>query len=524
MSESSVSLLELTAHEARSFFLENENYCNQPLPPYFSFKELLTKLSRVLSGDSLSSLIGVSAVKDMADTLDLNHTIYTNKNDSLSWRPLQLIHPLAYLALVNCITEEQNWHKIQHRLKRISSFSNVSCLSIPLESKRKNKSNKAEQILNWWTGVEQKSILLSLEYSHIFHTDITDCYSSIYTHSIAWAIDGKKLAKTANYRNDRDISGKKVKYYLGNKIDKCIQQMQNRQTNGIPQGSVLMDFIAEILFSYLDLLLTLEIKKRNITEYQILRYRDDYRIFVKRETDGENIIKALSELLQPFGLKLNPNKTLASNDVITSSLKPDKLSSIELLFHKRMGLQKKLLLLREHAKKYPNCGSLVPLLNNLRDISNLKDPYINYDVIISILIDIAIRNPISLPSCFAFISDLLIIMPNRQHIEELIFEKFSNMPNAGFSQIWLQRILKNKLNEYSFNEKLCQQVNKGKFASDFWNISWLPNNPEGTKIQQIMNTTQIVSWTVFDNLPENIPDSEVKIFNVGSGYYVTLNN
>lgn len=150
--------------------------------------------------------------------------------------------------------------------------------------------------MQWWEAIEQKSILLSLEYDHIFHADVADCYSSIYTHSIAWAIDGKKLAKTANYRNDKDVIGNQ-KYYLGNKVDKCIQQMQNRQTNGIPQGSVLMDFIAEILFSYLDLILTSSLKQKNIFEYQILRYRDDYRIFVKNKSDGENIIGILSELL-----------------------------------------------------------------------------------------------------------------------------------------------------------------------------------------------------------------------------------
>lgn len=56
--------------------------------------------------------------------------------------------------------------------------------------------------------------------------------------------------------------------------------------NGIPQGSVLMDFIVEMVLGYADAALICKIKNYNrkeerykIEDYQILRYRDDYRIF-----------------------------------------------------------------------------------------------------------------------------------------------------------------------------------------------------------------------------------------------------
>lgn len=39
---------------------------------------------------------------------------------------------------------------------------------------------------------------------------------------------------------------------LGNMIDTYMQGMQYGQTNGIPQGSVLFDFIAEIVLGYAD--------------------------------------------------------------------------------------------------------------------------------------------------------------------------------------------------------------------------------------------------------------------------------
>lgn len=508
MSQSYTFVLELNANDAHNFFLKTDSYCNLSLPPYFNFSELLSELSRSLSKKTLSDYFNVTVVKDMADTMDLNYIIYGNKGSNLSWRPLQLIHPLAYLALVNVLTQENNWKKIKNRFKKLSSLSNVSCLSIPIANSERKNSNQGEQILQWWTGMEQKSIALSLEYDYVFNTDVADCYSSIYTHSLAWAIDGIKLAKTRDYRNDKNK--------LGNKIDICIQQMQNRQTNGIPQGSVLMDFIAEILLNYLDFLLTLEIKNQGINRdnYTILRYRDDYRIFVKNKYDGEKIIKILSSLLRTFGLKLNENKTFGSNDIITNSIKQDKIPSLEIIFNEKMGLQKKLLILREHSKKYPNSGSIFRLLKYLRETANLNEFGINYEVIISILLDIAINNPKLVPNACAFISDFLPLVDNPEYMKGLIFNKLSKMPNSGLSQIWLQRILKDNWQSYGFNEKLCHQVDKDKFPSELWNISWLPNNSKGNKIKQIMSSTPIIYWDIFNNLSEIVSSDEVNIMSI----------
>ncbi|MFQ8806110.1 MAG: RNA-directed DNA polymerase [Alistipes indistinctus] len=109
---------------------------------------------------------------------------------------------------------------------------------------------------------------------------------------------------------------------LGDQIDALIREMRFGQTNGIPQGSVLMDFLAEIILGYVDVELSARITK--IKNYKILRYRDDYRIFCNNTKDLEFIAKALSESLADIGLKLNSSKTSISSDVIKSSIKPDK--------------------------------------------------------------------------------------------------------------------------------------------------------------------------------------------------------
>ena len=130
---------------------------------------------------------------------------------------------------------------------------------------------------------EQKSISLALKFNCMAVTDITNCYGSIYTHSIAWAIETKNIAKTDHSDT-----------LLGNKIDAIIQAMSYSQTNGIPQGSVLSDLIAEIVLGYGDDQIGKRIKDAGISDYAILRYRDDYRIFAQNESELNTILKIVT--------------------------------------------------------------------------------------------------------------------------------------------------------------------------------------------------------------------------------------
>ncbi len=101
--------------------------------------------------------------------------------------------------------------------------------------------------------------------------------------------------------------------------------MRYGQTNGIPQGSVLMDFIAEMVLGYIDKLLEEKISKK-VKEYIIFRYRDGYRIFVNNYKDGELILKNLTEILIDFSFKLNSSKTYISDDIIYLKLKKINLN------------------------------------------------------------------------------------------------------------------------------------------------------------------------------------------------------
>jgi RNA-directed DNA polymerase len=276
------SVLELSAAEAKAFFLKAESYCNLELPRYITFGPLLSKISTILDEKQLSDF----QVTRPRDRDDLNHVIVNNKDGRYAWRPIKLVHPALYVSLTHTVAEESNWSDICSRFKGHSVNPNIRCLSLPVESLT-DEQDKAEQILNWWWEVEQQSIELALDYEYMIQSDVADCYGSIYTHAIPWALHTKPVAKTK--RNDKGL--------VGNLLDWHLQDMSNGQTNGIPQGSVLMDFIAELVLGYADQVLTRRLESLSVDDFRILRYRDDYRIFVNNPQNGEAILKALTEEL-----------------------------------------------------------------------------------------------------------------------------------------------------------------------------------------------------------------------------------
>ncbi|MCW1887897.1 RNA-directed DNA polymerase [Luteolibacter flavescens] len=293
--DKAISLLKLSHSEARTFFLKGESYCSFDLPPYIGFGALLEKVSKLLVGKDLKSFC--KADTSPRDFDDLSYTLFHNKDGKFAWRPLQLSHPALYVSLVHAITEQSAWKAICERFKEFAKNKRIVCASIPIRSAT-SQSDKAEQILHWWEDLEQRSIELSLEYEHLAHTDITDCYSSIYTHSIVWALHTREEAKKKANRTNPAL--------IGNVIDWHIQDMSYGQTNGIPQGSVLMDFIAEIVLGYADTLIADEIKAAKISDYQILRYRDDYRIFVNNPAEGSEIVKIISKVLDGVVTRFPP--------------------------------------------------------------------------------------------------------------------------------------------------------------------------------------------------------------------------
>jgi RNA-directed DNA polymerase len=500
------NVLSLTAKEAKEYFLKEESYYNFDLPPYFQFTNLLAELSKHLGSQEINDFY--SSSKNLRPHLleNVNYKLISNKDGRYAWRPLQLIHPALYVYLVCLITKPSHWKQIQTRFADLmKKSSGIECEGLPVVSKYYKRS-KAAQIVHWSTEVEKKSIIYSLDFDYLYHTDIVDCYGSLYTHSLAWALHDRDVAK-------REKGNKKM---LGNQIDWQLQAMSNGQTNGIPQGSVLMDFLAELVLCYIDSILAENIKNAGIkkAEYKIIRYRDDYRVFTNNPQIADAIIKELTDILNTFGMRINSSKTKGLDNVIHGAVKPDKLEWV-INENCYTDLQSELYAISIFSQSYPNSGQVSVALKDFYDkIESLSKAEIkgNKQVLISIITDIAYKNPRTYPIAAAILSKLAdsLSKSTREKIIKKVLAKYKKLPNTGIMQLWLQRMTIKLGSHFEYSEKLCSKVVDKEVV--IWNSDWL-----NAKTKKMVNSHNLVNADILRDLGMVIGKEEVELFEL-TGY------
>ena len=132
---------------------------------------------------------------------------------------------------------------------------------------------------------------------------------------------------------------------------------------------------------------------------------------------------------------------------------------------------------------YPNSGSLFEALNffhkKICGLSDNKWKFCDLDVLISIVVDIAHRNPRTYPNCAAILSKLINRENDaleKQKTFEKIHNRFKELPNTNYMEIWLQRISL-KISNYetsNFNEKLCRIICSSSENDDkIWEDDWI---------------------------------------------------
>jgi hypothetical protein len=302
-------IFDLSGEQARDTFLKSNADFDMELPKYFDFGPILGAAYEFSKKTSLKKLKGLKPHEEE----NLNYVLMSNKDGSISWRPFELINPIIYAKCVELITSEENWGLIKQRLDKFSNGV-VECCSLPVIDEEA-KPNKKEQILNWWKKVEQRSVELSLEFSHCKITDVSNCYPSIYTHSIGWALHGRDFLRQGKNRFDDT--------FLGNQLDYLIRASRQGQTNGIPQASLLAHVIAELVLGYCDQ--TINERLHDVQNIKVLRYRDDYRIFGMSDSECDKALKIISEELSKFGMKLGVSKTSDEHNLVVGAVKKTRL-------------------------------------------------------------------------------------------------------------------------------------------------------------------------------------------------------
>ena len=213
-------------------------------------------------------------------------------------------------------------------------------------------------------------------------------------------------------------------------------------------------------------------------------------------------------------MRLNSQKTLSSNNVIKSSIKPDKLYWNSTKQGAKF-LQNHLLLIHELAEKFPNSGSLSKALTKFFNrIHKYEKITGNTNVLNSILVDIAYKNPRTYPVASAILSEFLAsaeTKTTRNEILDKIQKRFKLIPNTGHLQIWLQRITIKFDRTKTYTEKLCEKVNNS--STKLWNIEWLNED-----FQNLIDNEIIINETIIDELNPIIEPAEVQLFESKTDY------
>ena len=495
-------LIDLTNEEARLHFLKGSSYFNGDLPRYISFEPILDAVATVLNGGNYAQFKATNP----SDLSNVNYSFIANKDGRLAWRPYELMHPAIYVSLVNTICEEENWNTIKTRIKHFEEGV-VDCCSAPVMSVD-HQTDVATQVKSWWQRVEQQSLTYSLEFSHLLHTDVTDCYGSLYSHSISWAVHGLDEAKKNKGKNS----------LLGNKIDSHIQASRYGQTNGISQGSVLMDFIAEIVLGYVDEQINSELG--DAKDIRILRYRDDYRIFANSDERAEAVLKIVADKLRSVGMKLGVSKTFSCRNVVEGSIKPDKLAGIELQDLGKTNaktIQKQLMRLHSFGQRFPNSGALRRLVSEFHtSVYKQTDAPDDLDVQVAIATDIAFVSPATFPAIAGILSHLISLAPSLDKVRlwTKVRDKMKRVPYNGYLEVWLQRVTQPKIVGIKFesNESICKIVN-GE-SPQLWECDWIANDA----LKKAIDVNKIV---VADAVKEAevIQPEEVELFKQNAWAY-----
>lgn len=151
---------------------------------------------------------------------------------------------------------------------------------------------------------------LEKKFKYLLTFDISKCFNSIYTHTIAWAVKDKDFAKR-NIGKDGSFE---------NIFDALMQKANYKETNGILIGPEISRIFAEIILQRVDLNIVDRLNKSNNKgeiflgkNYAIRRYVDDYFVFTNDKKLESKIYSICQEELAHFKLHINESKTKEIN-------------------------------------------------------------------------------------------------------------------------------------------------------------------------------------------------------------------
>lgn len=292
--------------------------------PFYSF--LLGKEQQETIAQAVEKLKAIKAkgscsiFQNSWSTKPLKYSILKGTD---SMREMSVIQPLSALNLflfMECYQKDI-----------LDFFNNTHCFSIRYHRKSKDlfyksKSKQVTQYFQRQSSQLGKSVIqqtgnyfkispfesinaftdsrvwrmCNFKYKYYAKIDYKSCFDSIYTHAYSWIIE-RNVVDAKNAENP----------HLFMAIDRVLQNINGRSSNGILVGPEFSRMIAEVLLQQIDREVLLELSNEGIlqgNDYSAFRYVDDIFIFANERKSLDMIIEKFRLIGERYLLRLNDLK------------------------------------------------------------------------------------------------------------------------------------------------------------------------------------------------------------------------
>ncbi|MGG1201183.1 RNA-directed DNA polymerase [Bacillus inaquosorum] len=401
------------------------------LPP-----ELIPPFNTFSLGQNLDSLKNLRGLHLNTNPKKISKLVtHSIPKISLQRRTLGVPNPYNQIQLMECIVN--NWKDIRNLIAK-SKYS----LTKPLVKKDLHRAINRKHD---FADIFSKIPIISTGYRYGLKTDISRFFSTIYTHSIPWAIHGKAFSK----KNQKVTDG------FGNLLDTRVRDTQDKQTLGLPIGPDTSYIISEILGSAIDCEIYSELNANGI------RYTDDFYFFFNSLSEAEEALTKIQKILKHFELEINPEKTEIYS--VPEPLESNWVSELRThhIYNENPYKQKTLLIsffskAFNYSKQYPNNSVLKYALARIKEEEIHKE---NWNLCQAFILN----SMISETNVLSEATDIFMIYKKREYkLDKQAIKKtldnlicFHSKLNHGYELSWALWIAKNldiKISNTAANE------------------------------------------------------------------------
>ena len=251
-------------------FLPTQKKDREELPPIFTSRSFTVDAAKQLVNGRRRTTNGFRGY----DAVDYRLTRFNGVSRSCS-----IPHPMAYANMSLCIHE--HWEKLDY----------IASNEISHIRPRQHTDGRVV-IMDYESSSEKslRSLATSFGRRFIAHTDIANCFPSIYSHAIPWALVGIEQAKMCIGQPE-----------WFNQLDEKTRWLKRNETQGVAIGPGTSNIVSEVILARVDEALS--------RDFRFARFIDDYTAYCKTEEEAQDFVRRLAEELAKYKLLLNISKT-----------------------------------------------------------------------------------------------------------------------------------------------------------------------------------------------------------------------